>query len=327
MKNLEYEIVNQFSLDNLANAEYHDSADYQGYISSSQLKDYAKSPRYALYKREHPDEQNEDSAALRFGTLFHDCMYFLSLGGDIDTWCNHLEVFDPPINERTGQPYGVNTKVYTQTLSRFALMNAEKTIVTQQEQDNVVAMVKSLVYSESETSSLVRRLLHWGKPETSRFVDFGNNIKFKVRPDLETRLKIIDWKTTNLEVFDEDSINRAIIRYGYHISAAMYQWVVYKMTGKWKTFYLVMVSKTPPYDAVIVCMDGYTYKYDEDMDYLWKGVGAKEFERLRDLHAECVLDNNYPAAEVFVKRGEDNLPIINIKPPIYLEQKYNDIDE
>ena len=304
----------------LPNGEYHRGEPYNEYLSSSQLKDYAKSPAYAKWHREHPDDEN--SAALAFGSLFHDCLAVLASGKDLDAWLSGIAVFEAPVNEKTGQPYGATTKRYADAYAEFLLSNVDKQIASSEDLQLVREMVTALLNDKTETGKTVLKLLKWGKSEVSHFAEY-KGCKFKCRPDLETRKKIVDWKTTNLDVFDEDSINRVILKYGYHISAAMYQWLVYKITGEWKSFYLVLVSKQAPYDSVIVCMDDWAYRYIPEAEYIALGPGAYEFAKLRDLHIQCAESGKYPTAEVFIE-NKDGLPIMNIQPPSYVTRKYID---
>ena len=305
----------------LPNGEYHRGEPYNGYLSSSQLKDYAKSPAYAKWHREHPDDES-NNAALAFGSLFHDCLAALASGQGLDAWLSSIAVFEPPVNDKTGQAYGATTKRYTDAYAEFILANVDRPTASSEDLQLVREMAASLLNDHTETGKAVLKMLKWGKPEVSHFVEY-KGCKFKCRPDLETRKKIVDWKTTSLDTFDEDSVNRVILKYGYHISAAMYQWLVHEITGEWKSFYLVLVSKQAPHDSVIVCMDDWAYRYISEAEYIALGPGAYEFAKLRGLHIQCVESGEYPSAEVFIE-NKDGLPIMNIQPPSYVTRKYID---
>lgn len=305
----------------LPNGSYHRGEPYCDYLSSSQLKDYAKSPAYAKWHREHPDD--ESNAALIFGSLFHDCLASLAGGQDLDAWCANIAVFEPPVNEKTGQPFGAATKRYADAYDTFLLNNIDRQIASSADLQLIRDMALALLSEQTETGKAVRKLLKWGKSEVSHFVEY-DGCKFKCRPDLETRKKIVDWKTTNIDIFDEDSINRVILKYGYHISAAMYQWLVHEITGEWKSFYLVLVSKQAPHDSIIVCMDDWAYRYVPEAEYTVLGPGAYEFAKLRDLHIQCTKSGVYPTAEVFIERKDGESPVLNIQPPSYVTRKYID---
>ena len=283
----------------LSNEAYHHEAPYSEYLSSSQLKVYSRSPKAAKFALDNPTEEKSD--ALRIGSLFHDLMACLAENTNYPNaygdWLRHIAIFKPPVNESRGTPYTPTSKPYKEAYEAFLQASDGKTIASEDELCVVKAMARSLVSQSGATSEQVRKLLRWGKPEVSFFYETENGIKLKVRPDLLTRKKIIDWKTTTSDDLTEDAINRTILKYGYHISAAMYQYVLHEITGKWLDFILVFVSKVPPYDCVMVDMCRYGYMYVPEADCVAMGPGAMEFKRLRDLHIKCTKENHWPGAE------------------------------
>lgn len=312
---------------NLSNEEYHHGEKYRDYISSSQLKLYAKSPAVYKYALDHPQEETD---AMRFGSLFHDLMASLATYSDFDNayryWRDSLALFTPPVNERTGQPYGATTKAYKEAYDRFSEDCYSKTITTMDELELAFAMAGSVYSDCGSTSEQVRKLLKWGKPEVSIFHETKDGIKIKIRPDLLTNGnmnvsgKIVDWKTVNTDDLSEESLNRIILRYNYHISVAQYQWVAHKALGKWLDFYEVFVSKVPPYDAVMVNMANYGYRYLPKADMVIPGCGALEFKRLLDLHTKCTKENHWPGAETFIPG--DKYRIMEIEPPRWYNNKF-----
>lgn len=325
----------------LSNEQYHRGSPYNEYLSSSQLKLYLRSPRHFKHAIDNPLEEKSD--ALRFGSLFHDCMAAMAEGGLLEHVIDAIAVFEPPINAKTEQPYGATTKAYKEAYDAFSAGLNGTLVSTTEERDLVSAMLNSLLYNSGSTSEQVRKLLKWGKPEVSFFYQFTEKaedgeevaIKVKVRPDLLTNYKIIDWKTVGTDDLSEESINRIILKYGYHISAAMYQWVVWKITGVWRDFYLVLVSKVPPYDCVIVNMCAvlvdiygekhYGYGYcDEGDGIIVPGCGAMEFKRLLDLHIKCTKENHWPGAENSIP-DNNGVRVLEITPPRYYENKFIEI--
>lgn len=307
----------------LSNADYHDrNGKYGDYISSSLLKLYAKSPAVYKYALDHPQEETD---AMRFGSLFHDLMATIAIyNGDYsaghDKWCQGVISFLPPINEKTGQPYGIATKAYKTDYESFVADNKYKVIAPADEVRMVMNMAQSLLRSCGSTSEQVRKLLKWGKPEVSIFHETEDGIKIKIRPDLLTGGKIVDWKSVNTDDLSEESLNRIILRYGYHISTAQYQWVAHEVLGKWLDFYEVFVSKVPPYDAVMVNMANYGYRYLPEADMVIPGCGALEFKRLLDLHTRCKKENHYPGADTFIPG--DKYRIMEIEPPRWYSNKF-----
>lgn len=308
----------------LSNEDYHFKEPYREYLSSSALKHYLKSPKAAKFAIDNPAEEKSD--ALRFGTLFHDLMVnctdaFDNIPEAITQWINDIAVFEPPINEKTGQPYGNTTKTYKNACEAFLMANEGKMIATRDELSQIREMGMSLLSNGGDTSRQMCKLLRWGRPEVSFFYETDDGIKLKVRPDLLTRRKIIDFKTTTSDDLREDAINNTILKYGYQISASLYQYVLHKITGRLYDFILVMISKEPPYDCVMVDMARYGYRYDSEYDMVVPGPGAIEFKKLLDLHVKCTRENEWPGAETFIP-SDNGVRIMEIQPPYWYENKF-----
>lgn len=313
----------------LSNEEYHDRHGRFGdYISSSLLKLYAKSPAAYKHALDHPAEQTD---AMRLGSLFHDLMASLAQSdgkwdNGYNAFWNSLAVFEPPINERTGKPFGATSDQCKDAYAEFLTRNAGKGLAAKEDVELASAMAQSLLYSRGSTSEQVRKLLKWGKPEVSIFHETEDGVKIKIRPDLLTNGslnasgKIVDWKSVNTDDLSEESLNRIILRYGYHISAAQYQWVAHEVLGKWLDFYEVFVSKVPPYDAVMVNMVNYGYRYLPGADIVVPGCGALEFKRLLGMHTKCTKENHWPGAETFIPGGKYR--IMEIKPPRWYDNNF-----
>lgn len=316
----------------LSNEQYRRGEEERQYLSSSQLKWYLKSPRYAKYmldqltygdaKAVQNGKAVEDviegkSDALRFGSLFHDLMascaeHFDNGTEAIGEWMRGIAVFAPPKNEKTGQPYGSTTKAYKDRYEAFLQFHKGQTIASQDEIDTATHMAMSLINQCGATSEQVRKLLRWGKPEVSHFIEY-EGCKFKWRPDLETRHKIVDWKTVSTDDLSERSINAQIAKYGYDISAAFYLFMEHLQSGKWKQFYWIFVSKQEPYDAVMVDASEWTYKHDDGI--VLPQVGAIKMKALLDLHIRCTRENEWPGAEIFIPESDNGLRIMCPTPP------------
>ena len=232
----------------------------------------------------------------------------------IAEWLRGIAVFKPPVNEKTGQPYGNTTKRYATDYEAFLQANECKTIASQEEVDTVLKMNQSLLIGCGATSEQVCKLLKWGKPEVSHFIEY-EGCKFKWRPDLETRRKIVDWKTVATDDLSERSINAQIAKFGYDISAAFYLFMEHERTGQWKQFYWVFVSKQPPYDAVLVDASEWTYKHEDGI--VLPQVGAIKMKALLDLHIKCTREQSWPGAEIFIPQSDNGMRIMCPTPPAW----------
>lgn len=307
----------------LSNEAYHHLQPYADYLSSSQLKAYLKSPKAAKFAHDNPREEKSD--ALRFGSLFHDLMASYAVHHDdeiaaIRQWEQGMAIFEPPVNKSTNKSYGVTSNPYKEAYAAFLQANEDKLIVSRDEADLAYNMANSLLRDSGATSEQVRKLLKWGKPEVSHFIEY-EGCKFKWRPDLETRRKIVDWKTVATDDLSEESINRIILRYDYHISAAMYQFFTHEQSGIWKQFILCLVSKVAPHDCVMVDMCNYGYRYFPEADIVSAGPGAMEFKRLLDLHIRCTKENHWSGAEQAIP-DNGGVRIMEIQPPRYYANRF-----
>ncbi len=308
----------------LSNHAYHHEAPFTDYLSSTQLKNYMKSPKYAKWKLDNPDEEKSD--ALAFGSLFHDLMAAIAEKKSLDAgllyWYGTLAVFQAPINEKTGQPYGAATKAYKEAYEAFLADNANITIASEDDVELCRNMADLLMNGCGATSEQVRSLIKWAKAtEVSYFYETEDGIKLKVRPDMLTPKKVIDWKTIASDDLSEENIARQIIKYRYDVSLSMYQKVLHEITGKWYRPYLVFVSKTAPYDAVICDISEWCYNYDAEYDIVAPGVGAMEFKRLLDLHTECVKNNEWPGIEYAIPQ-DGKTRIMKPEVPYFFGRKY-----
>lgn len=309
----------------LSNERYHFGEEERQYLSSSLLKRYLISPKAYKFAIDNPVEENSD--ALRFGSLFHDLMASCAEHYDNGTeaiaeWMRHIAVFNPPKNDKTGQPYGCTTKAYKEAYAAFLQANEDKLIASRDEANLAYNMANSLLRDSGATSEQVRKLLRWAKAtEVSYFYETEDGIKLKVRPDLLTNGKIVDWKTCSLDSLDEESIARQIIKYRYDVSLSMYQYVLHEIEGKWYTPILIFVQKAAPFDVIMCDISEWCYLYDKTYDVVTMGVGALEFKRLLDLHTECVKNNEWPGAENAVEI-DGNVRIMKPKIPAYFGMKY-----
>ena len=313
------------TIKNLPNDEYHNGFPYRHFVSSTQLKDYYISPMFAKFKRKNPQLFKISKESSEVGSLYHYCLESLARTGDLGEYIKNVVIFNPPINPKTGAPFGRETKTYTEQYELFLLENEGKMIVSKSDYELVDEMTSRLVGGCRQTSIDVKKLIKWGEPEVSHFVEY-EGCKFKYRPDLETKKKIVDWKTVAADDLHESTIAKIIIKFKYDISAAFYQFFEHERTGVWKDFFWVFQQKQPPYDAIIVSAEKWAYDFDGDIVKM--GSGALKFKTILDQHIWCEQNNDWRGAEVFVMPGFKKQRILVSEPPLYEQTKlityYND---
>lgn len=304
----------------LSGGQYHHGEGYRDYLSSTQLKWYAASPRHYRWMLDHP-EAREETDALRFGSLFHDlmaaCAEHYGNGPEaIAQWLRGVAVFEPPVNERTGLPYGPATKAYREAREEFLQANEGKTIASNDELSIIDKMARSLLVGSGAASAQVCKLMEWGKPEVSHFAEYEGCL-FKYRPDLETRRKIVDWKTVGTADLSEESVNRIVSKFGYDISAAFYQFFHNRLFGFYPAFYLVLVSRQPPHDFVMADMSLWAYDTDPETGIVTPGPGAVKFRALLDQHIWCVRHDRWDGASSRIMPDRRGRRIMTPQPPAY----------
>lgn len=301
-------------IEDLPNEVYHRGEGYDQYLSSTQIKDFMVSPKYAKYKKEHPEEFVISDDALEFGSMYHAYMESLLHCGDGSEFEKQYHVFEAPVNEKTGKPYGRDTQKYISALEAVKAEHPDWEFASEDRVALVKLMATELLNNCGATSEQVRTILRQGKSEISHFVEY-EGCKFKFRPDVETKRKIVDWKTVSLENLHPGAIAKTITKFGYGISAAFYQFFEHEQSGVWKDFYWVFQQKTPPYDAVMVSASQWAFSYNKEYDVVSMGPSAMLFKTLLDQYIECQKTGEYKGAEIFIEPGFKGHRIMEVEAP------------
>lgn len=244
----------------LPNDSYH--GDYPEFISSTSLKMYTKSQRYFKHKQ---DEEKVSKPHFEFGNVYHTMVSARHPKGI--KFEDEYVVFEAPINDKTGQPYGVDTKAM-QEAKALALTNAQGKLLCSSNDIEIAQVMCSQLFDDVNHPShefFNKRYLQ-GVPEVSYFAtDFLPNIHIRTRPDLDGLVSssgntfIADYKTTD----DLEGFLYSIESYGYDISAGMYC-EVKKAAIKEQhgidanvKFYWIVQEKKAPYDWIIIDAENY----------------------------------------------------------------------
>ena len=311
----------------ISNEDYHRGELYKSYISSSGLKNYLVSPKYARWAQLHP-ELKQSTPAMIEGTIYHDLMESYTNYGN-DSMFPWIAFDKPPINPRTGKPFGEDSKVYLEALAEFRDDNPGKFIGPANMIRTARSMVAELMGGNSHLSSDIRHLVDIGRAEQSHFCEFEDG-RYKYRTDLKTKNKIIDWKKTHFECPKPENFERVIVDFGYHISAAMYQFFEHLITGRWKRFYWVVQENVPPYDFNIIDASPWAFE-PLGKDDVKLNAGASIFLRLIEQHQYCLRNDLWPGYSIFTEPDWKGKRIAKSKVPGWYENKvkttfYNDYD-
>lgn len=279
----------------ITNEDYHYEEESRKYYSSSQLKNYLISPKYARYVWLNPEKKDTD--ALELGSVYHAI-----LESRVNNTPMPYVAFDGPINERTGKPYGRDTLAYQNGMVEFESENQGALICSNANLLTANIMVDELLKGNDNLSPIVQSFIKNGIAEQSHYIEYQGGL-FKFRTDVKTKNLIVDWKTTQLENPKPENFERQIIERGYHISAAMYQFLDHELTGRWRRFYWVVQEKQPPYDFTIIDSSSWTWDIDviNGEQIVVAGPGAIIFMRLLEEHLICLEKGSWPGYHVFIK--------------------------
>ena len=286
----------------ITNNEYHNGEQYAKFISSSELKQMLVSPKWFKYSQEHPDNTISLENATK-GSVYHDMLCSIVNTGNTEAFKASWAVFIPPVNEKTGKPFGYDTQAYLKARDEFLALNPGKEICGQNDIDLAEKMIQELRFGNKHLSADINFLIKHGKAETSHFCEYQGAF-FKIRTDLETSTKIVDWKTCQQEVPKVENWSKQVVKMGYDISAAFYQLFCFITTGKWKTFYWVAQEKEPPYDFNLIDASNWAFEITKDADGQQTVIphsGAQKFIKLLEIYIQCVEKDEWPGYSVFTQ--------------------------
>ena len=236
---------------NLPNDDYHADTEY---LSSSVLK-RALPERY---------KAGGSQDALDFGTLFHTVVL------EPDELDAYTVLDADVIGVKADGTKASNPTMTVAWKNAVAAAEAEgKTIVAQSDWDRAHAM-RAAIRFHPEASRLL--FTEPGEAEVSAFWQPSDGPAHKARFDRLLDGKAVDLKSTSAQP-GEDALTKAVLNYGYDLSAAHYLEVAEGLELGVTEFWFVFVAKEPPH-YVTVC--------DLSDDFLTRGrlLRALALERL-----------------------------------------------
>ncbi len=209
--------------------EYHEAAARGEYLSSHLLANFRRCPDF--YHRKLTGKVAEkESRAYAVGSAAHK----LILEGNI-AFDTAYTVANGPVNPKTGQPYGKQSKAYAEWEA-----TQEKPIISFEEKE-WLEKLRFAVQSNPEAE----KLLAQGRAEgvVRATIDY---MPCQIRIDwFSPEFGIVDLKTAaDLDWFDSD-----LKRYGYILQLAFYRMVLREATGVDAPVSIIAVEKDEPYRA------------------------------------------------------------------------------
>jgi hypothetical protein len=207
--------------------EYHSDPS----IGSTTAKLWMESPQ--LFADEiNGRRPRKDSRAFQFGRAAH--AFFT------DTALFDRCISTGPINEKTGKPYGADTKAHTE----WAAENPGKIILGQSEINDLRTM-------DSRMPAEIRAILEAEKVVESSYYQSIAGVPVKCRPDVISRGAIHDLKT----VGNINDCEKHLTKFKYWFSAAWYRMIVRAESGISMPFRFIFAEKASPFRWRLIDMD------------------------------------------------------------------------
>ncbi len=248
---------------------YHENAKRN--LTSHQLADYRRCP-LLHHKKQLGLIEDEDRPAYLVGRAAHT----LILEGR-DAFEAQYAV-GGPVNPKTGQLYGSNTKAFAQWAAEQG-----KPVLTLGQFDTIENMAESV-----EQHELAQSLLSDGIPEGVVRAEYCG-LPCQIRMDsFDPHQGIVELKTCDdLDWFEADAR-----RYGYVYQVAFYQAVLSQVIGLYEPVYLLGVEKKEPFRCGV-------WKVHEDVLAQARRENETAIERLRECMAADTWPSGYEESRVF----------------------------
>ncbi len=238
-------------------------------VSSHALIEIARTPLHCWAKYVDPNrEDDEPTAAMRFGTLVH------TLALTPETFGDEFVLADA-INRRTAESKA----------QYAALLESGRQIVTTKDYQAALQIVKAI-----KKHPVASALFHGGEPEKILTVQRESHLlPLKGRLDwLSSQPAIVELKTA--ADASKAGFLRAVYRHGYHLSAAYYRRLASEATGTPETdipHTFVVVESKPPYAVAV-------YPTSEDLLAEGRELWTTNLARFDD----CWIANDWPSYPV-----------------------------
>ena len=214
----------------IPNTEYHG---FREWYSSSMLKHALRSAESFFHEINEPAKH---SLALERGQAFHIGMEGLAVTG-------HMDLFDREVIESP------TATITSKAWEALKAENPEKAVLPAAEIAKARNMAEKLYFKTRDHGYYDE-----GWPELSFFwIDEETNLRLKVKADWfrpDAGGWIWDYKSSKNNQIDDFS--REIATYNYHLSAAMYQEGIFRVTGeKPQNFCLLTIANTHPHEVEV----------------------------------------------------------------------------
>jgi len=206
-------------------------------LSNSMLKTLKESPAefHARYiAKDYPQQYTE---AFQTGHLLH------CLALEPQCFDERYQVMSGPINERTGKPFGKDTKAYTDWLASFKPTEGLQ-VIESDDYYRAVAMVRSLNKHPVISKLLNRGSMLIEQPVYGKLSFENADLDFRCKPDLVLVEEgiVVDVKTS--EDASPSNFKSSAYKFGYETQAWLYTRLLQQHYNREFTMLFAVVSKS-----------------------------------------------------------------------------------
>lgn len=213
-------------------------------------------------------EQKEETDAMRFGTALHARI----LEGE-SVYEDKVGVFLPPINEKTGEPYGSGTKTFKEAYLEFLKDNAGKTIISREDSKIIEKLAESFFFHPTAARILGERdFRHTEMAVKGIWEVGGTNVEVKGRIDCYSDMGLVDVKTTsNLDdTSGRDRFRYAIYDFKYLVQLGFYHRLLTDCLGApYVPCWIVAFERNEPHRIAVYKIDSEVIEKARNVAWKW----------------------------------------------------------
>ena len=238
-------------------------------------------------------EVKEETDAMRFGTALHA----LVLQGAKE-YRETVAAYQPPVNPKTGEPYGPTTNAAKEARAAFESANKGKTIITKTESDLIERLAEEFNFHPIAPDVLGRA--DWARSEIpvcgSIPLKGGREIAVKGMVDRYSEAGLVDLKTT-AQIDDgsgRDKFRYTVYDYKYLVQLGFYHLILTECYGApFVPCWLIAIEKNAPNRVAVYA------------------IAADVVQKARDVARSWLEDYDYSQSNDVFESRYDSLQIIN----------------
>lgn len=265
--------------EDLINVTFGSFEDYRNSpgLNFHMLKDFLIDPK--AWKSGY-FEREFSSPEMEFGTQFHE----LLLQG-VNVYRENNAEFIPPVNPKTGEPYGAGTKAAQAYIDDWKKANPGKRPITKQNGERIISMIQSV-----RENFVANEIFFGDSPKMTEFSIHGKYCGIEIKGSIDLysdQFGIVDLKTTK-EIFSNTGYNvfqKTARDFRYYEQLAFYSILVSQIgLGEICPVNIVAVETVAPFRVYVETLS----------NNVLNDVRKNVHEAIK-FYIECNENNSYPS--------------------------------